>query len=356
MRKYSAIFTILLFISLLGGIAFIGQVAPVSAQSFGTSPWTSQFYTFSDPSNPAGSSTAIPGANPTFSALNFNWGAGAPPVPGVPADNFRAIFQSTQTLTAGTYTFTVSADDRARLLINNVEVINVTTPGQTLSVQYVVSGGSVFMTVEYTEVSLTAYLQVQWSVGGTGTGDLGPTLTPTIVPTPTVTALPAIPPGALTATVLRANVLNVRNAPSLGGIKLGEILRGETYAVVGRDDDARWFLLQLHGGQAWAWGYYLYVNGNEFNAPVVSGNAVINMAGFQDTGVRVQVMATMRLREGPSVATAQIGRIPWGTFIPVVGRTSGGAWYQVIWWDTVGWVYSPFLKIVDGSIWNVPVR
>ena len=353
-KRFIGLLGLLLTIA-IGGL-LIADPPNVTAQSFGTSPWTAQFYTFSNPSNPAGSSTLIPGATATFSALNFNWGAGAPPVTGVPADNFRAVFQSTQTLTAGTYTFTINVDDRARLLINNVEVLNVTAPGQTQSAQYVVTGGAVFMMVDYVEFTSTAYLQVQWSGGGGAVPTAGPSPTPAPTLPPTLTPLPYIPPGSLTATVISAAILNIRNAPSLSGIKMGEIRRGETYAVIGRDADARWFLLQLSGYQGWAWGYYLFINGNEFTAPALSSNAVINMGGMADTGVRATAMSTMRLRAEPSVASAQIGRIPWGTTIPVVGRTSGNYWYQVVWWSTVGWVYGPYMRIVEGSLVNVPIR
>jgi len=62
----------------------------------------------------------------------------------------------------------------------------------------------------------------------------------------------------------------VRGGPSAYADRLGSVLRGQTYAIVGRDENARWFLLQLSGYQAWASGYYLYINGNEFNAPIVS--------------------------------------------------------------------------------------
>lgn len=354
-RRGTTLFVALIMIGLIGAVALTGQGKLVSAQDFGTSPWSSQFYTFTDPNNPVGTSTAIPGANPTFPALNFNWGTGAPPVTGVPADNFRAVFQSTQTLTPGTYTFTVSADDRARLLINNVEVINATVPGQTMSAQYLISGGAVFMTVEYVEFVGNAYLQVQWSMSG-AQQTVGPTPTPTITPLPTLTPLPAIPPGALTATVINARVLNIRGAPSLGGVKIGQILRGQTYQVVGRNDDATWFLLQLSGFRGWAWGYYLFIHGNEFNAPVMSANTLLDLYGMQDTGVRIETEAALRLRAGPSVATNQIGRIPWGTQLPVVGRTADGYWYQVLWWDTIGWVYSPFVRIVLGDYANIPIR
>ena len=242
MRRPITLLLLPVLILIIGSVVIGGNVTTVNAQNFGTSPWASQFFEFTNPSDPVGSSTLIAGANPSFSALNFNWGTGAPPVTGVPTDNFRAVFTSTQSLTSGTYTFSVNADDRARLLINNVEVINVTAPGQA-SAQYVVTGGAVLMVVEYIEFTSSAFLQVQWSSPTGGGGGIyvtaGPTLTPTLIPTPTITPLPYIPPGAITATVIRAGVLNVRNAPSLGGVKLGEILRGETYAIVGRDAEAR---------------------------------------------------------------------------------------------------------------------
>ena len=70
--------------------------------------------------------------------------------------------------------------------------------------------------------------------------------------------------------MIRAAVLNARSGPFLGADRVDRLLRGQTYAVVGRDEHARWFLLQLSNKQAWAWGYYLAINGNEFSAPVVS--------------------------------------------------------------------------------------
>ena len=116
---------LLLCIAIIGSIAITMNIQVANAQTFGTNPWTSQFY------NDANFGSAIAGASPSYNALNFNWGTGSPtdaggvPIAGVPADNFSAVFTSTQTIDAGTYTFTVTSDDRARLLINNVEVVNI---------------------------------------------------------------------------------------------------------------------------------------------------------------------------------------------------------------------------------------
>jgi uncharacterized protein YraI len=357
-RRLTLSFTLVVVV-LLSGLV-IGQLEPASAQFFGTTPWNSQFYGSTDFTNP------IAAANPVYPALNFNWpgqptDANGIPVAGVPADNFSVIFTSTQNLVAGTYIFSMIADDRARLLLNGTEVINITAPNPANPVQVPViwSGGPVAMRVEFVEFTLGALLQLQWSLHGAapGPGDpFQPTLVPTPTPLPTQTPLPPIPPGALSGTVIRAAVLNVRNAPSLGGQVIDRVLRGQTYAVIGRDQNARWFLLQLSNRQGWVWGHYLAVNGNEFNAPVVSGNTVLGLAGFGDTGVRVQTTATLRLREAPTVASQQIGRIDWGAFLPVVGRTADGNWYQVIWKDTPGWVSVPFVRQLEGNLANVPVR
>jgi hypothetical protein len=155
--------------------------------------------------------------------------------------------------------------------------------------------------------------------------------------------------------VIRASVLNIRDAPSLGGNRINRVLRGQTYAIVGRNQNATWFLLQLSGMQGWAWGYYLFINGNEFNPPVVSGSSILGLAGQPDYGVTAQSKATVRLRAAPNVVSAQIGRVTWGAFLPVIGRTPDGFWWKVVWKNTVGWVYSPFFDIFQGNLNNVPI-
>lgn len=284
-------------------------------------------------------------------AINFNFGTGSPSN-GIPADNFSIRWTGIQDFPqAGTYRFFLQRDDDAEVTIDGATVIPF--QGGLGSTNYTVdvnlAAGQHQIVVSYKEFSNSAFINFYWQPITVGT--VGPTFTPTR------TSLPPIPPGALTATVIRASVLNIRDAPSLGGGRIGRALRGETYAVVGRDENARWFLLQMGGYQGWAWGYYLFINGNEFNAPVRSPFGTLGVpAGVSDTGVVAQALSTMRLRSEPNVAAAQIGRITWGGFLPVVGRTADGYWYQVVWKGTVGWVYSPYLKLTQGDLNAVPVR
>ncbi|MCU0463602.1 MAG: SH3 domain-containing protein [Anaerolineae bacterium] len=299
--------------------------------------------------------------------IQFNYGGGAPSQGGtsLPADNFSIRWTGTQPITtAGTYQFTAVSEDDVQVEVNGIVIIPFT--GQDIAAPTARTGiallntGSASIRVSYKaftgNASINFFYQLTGATGGS-TQIPGVIFTPTVTVPPTRTPLPFIPPGALTATVIRASVLNVRDAPSTGGNRLGRILRGETYAVLGRDADARWFLLQLGGYQGWAYGYYLFVNGNEFNAPITSPFGTLGVpAGVVDTGVVTQARATLVLRDVPSVAGNQIGRVTWGAFLPVIGKTGDGFWYQVVWKGTVGWVYSPYTAITQGDPAVVPVR
>lgn len=177
-----------------------------------------------------------------------------------------------------------------------------------------------------------------------------PTPTPEPTLTPTITPLPPIPAGALTATVVRASVLFARDAPFLGANAVGRMRLGETYAVVGRNDDATWYLLELGGRQGWAYGYYLYIDGNEFNATVANPYGVDG----GDTDVIVQAVAILKLRAQPNVASEQIGRVTWGGYLPVLGKSQVGSWYKVIWKGTEGWVFAPYTQVTSGDLNTLP--
>lgn len=339
---------LVVFIGLLGIMLSVGFVRNTNAQTFGGTNWTGQYY-------PNPNFNGNPTTTRVEQPIQFSFGAGAPAGTTLPVDNFSIRWTSIQNFSAGTYLFTAFGEDDVRVTINGSEIIGFRfqdiNGATSFTATTAVPAGPVTIVVEYVARTGSASIQFQWTLVGSGGGTLAPTASPTR------TALPNIPPGALTATVIRASVLNTRDAPSLGGNRLGRILRGETYAVIGRNEDARWFLLQLGGYQAWAWGYYLFINGNEFNAPVRSPFGTIGVPpGVTDTGVVAQAQSTMRLRAQPNVASAQIGRITWGGFLPVIGRSADGYWWQIVWKGTVGWMYSPFSKIIQGDLNNVPVK
>ncbi len=341
--RYSLIPLVVLLVLILGVSLFT-----VSAQTFGTN-WTGTYY-----NNTTFSGTpAITRVDPQ---INFNFGTNSPAPGFVSNTNYSIAWSSIQTFTAGTYRFTAVADDGVRVRFDGTTVIEGLTPTgttQTLTADVIVTEGAHTINVDFVQNTGNAVIQFYYSLATPAgpTGTVGPTFTPSN------TGLPPIAAGALRATVVRAGVLNVRDAPSLGGNRIDRILKGQTYAVVGRNEDATWFLLQLAGRQGWAWGYYLFVDRNEFTAPVVSGLSALGLPpGVTDTGVLAVVQAGLNLRAAPSAASEQTGRIIWGSFVPVIGRTAASDWLQIVWKGSIGWVAAGFLEIRQGDLSAVPVR
>jgi uncharacterized protein YraI len=333
----------LLFMSLV----LLLSVNVTEAQIFGSN-WLGEYY-----SNPDLSGSPV--LSKIDTQVNFNFGTGSPIANTLPPDNFSVRWTTQEILAPGLYRFYLSADDGARAYVNGTLIMdffgNTGTQQTQIADVTINSSQETTLVVEYVDRTGTAIVQFFWEPAGLiSTATAGPS------PTPTATGLPPIPAGALTATVVRASVLNVRDAPSLGGGRIGSILRGQTYQVVGRDTEARWFLLDLGGRTGWAYGYYLFFNFNEFTAPIRSATTLYGLpSGFNDTGVLVQSLAGMRLRSAPDIFAEQTGRITWGSFLPVVGRTAAGDWYQVLWKGTIGWVFTGYLKQVEGDINNVPI-
>jgi uncharacterized protein YraI len=352
-RRIIALFTLV-----IASILFSSVTGIISAQQFGTN-WTGEF--FNNPDVAGSPVTTITGIN----GINFNWGTGRPVVNGqtinVGPETFSARFTSTQSFQQGTYQFSVTADDGVRVFIDGQAVLNRFEGSQaaiTNTFTFNMIAGNHTITVDYFDGVGNALIQVQWGLVGGGTPVLsatfGPSPTPGPTNTPAPTPLPPIPPGAMTATVIQASVLNVRAAPSVFADRVGRIRRGQTYAIVGRDDRARWFLLQLSDRQAWAFGFYLFINGNEFNVPVVSSFVLMDNPSAI-SGVVARAFSGLRLRAEPTVNSPQIGRIGWGDVMGVVGRNRAGDWLQVVYKGTTGWVYEPYTRIVEGDIGSVPI-
>lgn len=344
----ASVVTALLFMLLLGVMMSL-SVLRVQAQTFGDS-WLGQYYNNPDFSG-----------SPSFSRLdsqiNFNFGAGSPVSGFINPNNFSIRWTTTEDFSEGRYRFTVVVQDGARVVIDGqiiIDQLGNTGSQQSFSADYNVPEGIRQLQVDFVAREGNSAVQFFW----TPLEALpDPEFTPGPTATPAPTSLPAIAPGALAGTVIRARVLNVRDAPSLGGNVIDRVFRGQTYAIVGRDPDARWFLIQMADKQGWVFGYYIFTNLNEFIAPVVSASSVMNLPpGVNDTGVLGQTRAGLRMRGEPNLNSEQTGRIDWGAFLPIVGRTSGGDWYQVVWKGSVGWVFSGFVNIRYGDLNNVPVR
>lgn len=96
--------------------------------------------------------------------IDYDWGGGSP-VPGiVNEDNFSARWTRSVNLQPGTYRFTVTSDNGARLWVNNQLIINEwwDHPPQTDSAEITVSGGDVPIRFEMFEMTFDAEAHLFW--------------------------------------------------------------------------------------------------------------------------------------------------------------------------------------------------
>lgn len=94
-------------------------------------------------------------------------------------------------------------------------------------------------------------------------------------------ALPAAAQGAptpLTATVI-FDAVYLRQGPGIHFPVAGEARHGDTLAVVGRNEDGSWFLVQLaDGGTAWLADYLVSLDGDPATLPVADAPAPASSA------------------------------------------------------------------------------
>ncbi len=114
----------------------------------------------------------------TDADINFDW-AQLAPASGINADDFVARWTKTETFTAGTYRFSVTADDGVRLYVDNNLVIDKwqLQGAATYTTDLVLTAGSHAIKMEYFEHLFDAVSKLSWTSLGT------PTPTPTPAPT-----------------------------------------------------------------------------------------------------------------------------------------------------------------------------
>ncbi|UCC89087.1 MAG: SH3 domain-containing protein, partial [Anaerolineales bacterium] len=96
-------------------------------------------------------------------SVNFDWGAGAPAA-GVDADNFSARWSRALDFSAGTYRFTVRADDGVRLWVDGALVIDQwhASSGTTYSTDVNLTHGMHTIRMEYYERGGQALARLAW--------------------------------------------------------------------------------------------------------------------------------------------------------------------------------------------------
>lgn len=117
--------------------------------------------------------------------INFDWGEGSP-VPGVvPANSFSARWSRDLSFPAGVYRFVLTADDGARLFVDNQLALDRWRGGAGSNfVDLPLNEGVHPLRVEFREDVGRAHVSLTWSPSPLGTPTAPPPSTPTPTPTP----------------------------------------------------------------------------------------------------------------------------------------------------------------------------
>jgi hypothetical protein len=141
-------------------LSLVAGLTPAMAQS-GNS-WRADFY-----NNPDWAGAPV--STGYFSFISFDWGYGSPS-PAVPADNFTGRFTTDAFFYAGTYNFSLIADDEIALIIDGVTFLDTRGQGQSgkqFNISVGMWQGTHHVEVLYREWTQTAYVYVNWALGGT---------------------------------------------------------------------------------------------------------------------------------------------------------------------------------------------
>lgn len=311
------------------------------------------FASDSGPNNPSPSWTAEYFNNPYFigdpvlrrqdNVIGFNWGNAAP-ANGVPADNFSVRWGSDPYFTAGTYRFTVLADDGIAVTVdfhnNFINTLEQPRPGQTLSADVTLTEGRHHLQVDFREYGGVAYAYVSWA--NISSNPNGPTLPG---------QSPALPNNQAAAYV-NTDVLNVRSGPGTSNIILTRTTRNTVLQLIGRNSDGSWVQVRLtNGRQGWVSSAYIRAN---VAISTLSVTTTTQATPASNAAATSNVRA-LNVRQGPGLSFRIQTVVTRGTRFSIIGRNVAGTWINVQMANgTRGWVNANYVSL-NVLITQIPV-
>ena len=311
--------------------------SPYGAQS---DFWYGEYY--ANP-NLSGSPSFV--RNDSFSGINFNWNT-APPLSGFPREYF-SVRWSRRICTPGRPTrFFLYVDDGARLFIDGTLIIDAWgLQPDTVYQRFVdLTAGCHDLRVEYQQQTLQSFIVLTWDP---------PDAQNPALPIPSIAAGSGGQPANVVGLVINASMLNVRSAASLNAAVLERIRGGSFVTVLARNAAATWLRVRTQSGVVgWVNASFIQTNLSNLSTLPIDGA----VGGVQQpTGVRGRLTSGLRLREGPGTTFRQYFTIEWGQTVDLLGRSADGQWYQVIYNGQNGWIYAPYVQIIQGSPLTLPI-
>ncbi len=280
------------------------------------------------------------------SGINFNW-SGTSPANGFPRESFSVRWTRQIYFPGRPYVFYITVDDGARLYIDTTLILDAWRIQSTTTYRQVVdlTEGYHVVRLEYFQDKFQSLINMTWDPPNGQNPPMAPGGAPGSQPPPS---------SSVTAQVTNASYLNVRSGPGVNFEILTVAKRGDSFPVAARNADNSWVRVNVGGGVGWVSSYYTTITGNLNALPIVNVSTSAP-SGPALTGVRGKLFSGLHLRTGPGTSYPQIADLEWGSVVDIVGRTADNSWFQVQYGGLVGWIYAPYVQIVSGSLFNVPI-
>lgn len=169
------------------------------------------------------------------------------------------------------------------------------------------------------------------------------TMTVALYTLPEAGTAPAPSPGAGPTAVVATGALNVRHGPGVGYGVATVVYRGQSLAVLGRDNAANWLRVRVPAvTEGWVGAYLV-----NLNVPV-STLPVIGSAPSAPTGVVTR--GALNVRAGPGMGYQVIANMYQRQAVTLLGRTYDAGWVKVrLPGGTEGWIATHLLTLNVGA-------
>jgi uncharacterized protein YgiM (DUF1202 family) len=175
-----------------------------------------------------------------------------------------------------------------------------------------------------------------------------------------------VEPGPVTVRGRTLSVVQLRDGASSRAKHIATIPPGVILLVEARNRNGAWYLVNAEGIRGWAWSPSVKLVEGWIDDLVTSTEVVpappagslfvpVDEQG-QIRTVRGQATEELIVRDAASVRGTEIGRVPQGTEFVILGRNTSGAWYLLNFEGVEAWVYSPQVHLIEGSVFDLPIR